>query len=105
MAIAHYIQKIFSLDTLDTRFTASAKPSQSIALQPDPVKPSSADSNGSLRANGAVPSQRKVEASSPKWRTPEFYFYWLFIVVSLPLMFNAGLEVSKRECFPNLPMI
>ena len=99
--MAHFVQKLFSLDTLDTRFTASAKPSQSIPLQPDPVKPSpTADSDGNLRANGVVPSQKKKDSvPPPKWRTPEFYFYWLFIAVSLPLMFKAGFEVSKRKCF------
>ena len=101
MSVLHYVQKLFSLDTLDTRFAASAKPSQFIALQPDPVKPSpSIDGNGrSIHANGAAAAAppKSEEPSPSKWRTPEFYFYFLFIAVALPLMFNAGYEVSKRK--------
>ncbi len=75
MTILHYVGRLYSLDTLDTRFTQSAKTS------PSNTRSISADAS----------------PSKPLWRTVEFYFYYLCFVVAVPLMFKAAYDVSTRK--------
>ena len=75
-------RKLFSLETLDLRFTTSSK----VPL-PDPAKRDIRTSPDTVAAN----------ASPSLWRTPEFSLYFVVIVVCLPLMFNAVYQVSQRQ--------
>ncbi|TKA75039.1 hypothetical protein B0A49_02186 [Cryomyces minteri] len=93
----HYLRRLYSLDTLDTRFTTSSR------TPPAPIDPARAPSgevgqtvsrqNGRSPVSGAQPS---------KWATPEFYFYYLIFLVCVPLMFKAVYDVSK-ESHPEYP--
>ncbi|KAK4181738.1 putative glycerol transporter protein [Triangularia setosa] len=78
-------RNIYDLDTLDTRFTtpsgAPYKPLE--ARSPDKRR----DSVGaSPPANGAEP---------PKWKTPEFFLYYLVFLVVIPAMFWVAYDVSR----------
>ena len=100
MTLLQYAQRLYSLDTLDIRFTSSAKtpPAPSYA-QIDPAKPSPPEeADVKARDNGNnVPTQAR--GSSPSlWGTPEFYFYYLIFIICVPLMFKSVYDVSKREC-------
>ncbi|KAK5051216.1 glycerol transporter, partial [Cryomyces antarcticus] len=86
----HYLKRLYSLDTLDTRFTTSSRTPQAPI---DPARASSGEvgptvsrQNGRSAASGAQPS---------RWATPEFYFYYLIFLVCVPLMFKAVYDVSK----------
>ena len=99
MALLHYARRLYSLDTLDTRFTSSAKTSPSTSYtQIDPAKPSgSEDSGAKRRDNGTKATAHAEGLSPPLWRTPEFYFYYFVFIVCVPLMFKAVYDVSTRE--------
>jgi hypothetical protein len=83
-------QSIYDLDTLDTRFTSSATvPYQTVIdARSDPA--------ASREPLGKNPS---IQTSPPKWRTPEFYFYYVVFVLAVPLMFWIPYRVSGRT-FP-----
>jgi hypothetical protein len=88
MDVLSHLRQLYSLDTLDTRFTVSAK---------TPLKVAAADSGDNARAGdekslGALPPG----ASPSKWRTPEFYVYAVVFVLVVPQMFKAVIDVSQR---------
>lgn len=91
----HYIRRLYSLDTLDTRFTAS-KPS---SLR-DPgaglhtTRSSSVAPEGDAAAREAT---RSSGISASLWNTTEFYLYYIIFIVVVPLMFKVAIEVSNRK--------
>lgn len=94
MQSLRYLQRLYSLDTLDTRFTASSRPptdrtNGSIADDKLPAQQllGSKDSDDGLQS---IPG-----AQSSKWRTPEFYFYYFIFLTIPPLMFKAVYDVSQ----------
>ncbi|OQE47007.1 hypothetical protein PENCOP_c001G02107 [Penicillium coprophilum] len=81
-SIFAWLRRIYSLDTLDTRFTSTALPAQA-------TRGSSAkDARANAIAQGASPSL---------WRTPEFFVYYLFFIILVPLMFKTVIDVSKES--------
>jgi hypothetical protein len=84
-----FLRQLYSLDTLDTRFTSSGRTFVKAADE-DPaqaIKPEDEKSRVVL-PTGASPS---------RWRTPEFYFYALVFIVVVPQMFKAVVDVSQRK--------
>jgi len=104
MSLLQYVQKLYSLDTLDTRFTASAKPSAAArSSQIDPAKPSPKEVGAGVGPrNGGQKAVAITEASPSLWNTAEFYVYYLVFLICVPLMFKAVYDVSKRTCVHNL---
>lgn len=91
MTLLDYAQQLYSLDTLDTRFTTSKNPPDA-ASELDPARPRSTEHNAVARSAAAG------TAGQPSlWRTPEFYFYYFMVGVCLPLMFKAAIEVSQGQ--------
>ncbi|KAF7593511.1 glycerol transporter [Aspergillus hancockii] len=84
--------RLYSLDTLDTRFIVSSN---------TPLKAVAADSRSApakdVRAN-AVASN----ATPSKWRTPEFWVYYVIFLIAVPLMFITVIGVSQ-ESHPTYP--
>lgn len=78
-SIFTWLRRVYSLDTLDTRFTSTATP--------DTRRPAK-DSRANAIAQGASPSL---------WRTPEFFIYYIFFIVLVPLMFKTVSDASKGE--------
>lgn len=78
MSALHYVGRLYSVETLDTRFTTSSKTPSSNA------KPHRIEKGVS-------------EASKSRWTTLEFYVYYLVILVAIPLMFKAAYDVSNRK--------
>src|SRR5947209_1684882 len=66
MTLISNLRRLYSLDTLDTRFTKSKSSS--------PIQ---------------------AEAQPSKWRTPEFYLYYVIFIVVVPQMFKVSYDVSK----------
>ncbi|TQB76462.1 glycerol transporter [Monascus purpureus] len=87
----YWLRRLYSLDTLDTRFTASADTPSRVAGDARP--PSEKDARANAIAHGASPS---------KWRTPEFYFYYFVHLTVVPMMFKTAMDVSQ-ESFPTYP--
>ncbi|POR35483.1 Glycerol uptake protein 1 [Tolypocladium paradoxum] len=85
MGLLSYLGKVYDLDTLDTRFTnSSSVPYQTVVeARSDPV--ASRESAGKALAR-AQPS---------KWRTPEFYLYYVVFALAVPYMFWIAYDVSR----------
>lgn len=83
MTVQHHVGRLYSLDTLDTRFTASSKQS------PSDVQSTTGHGSPHKIDKGVL------EASKPRWSTLEFYIYYLVILVAIPLMFKAACDVSN----------
>lgn len=82
-----WLRRLYSLDTLDTRFTTSATtPANAIDSRPPAAK--------DARANAVAQSAR-----APLWRTPEFFVYYLFFITLVPLMFKTVIDASKGACY------
>ncbi|KAJ5835637.1 Membrane bound O-acyl transferase MBOAT [Penicillium robsamsonii] len=79
-SIFAWLRRVYSLDTLDTRFTSS-NPAQD-------TRGASKDARANAITQGASPSL---------WRTPEFFVYYLFFIVLVPLMFKTVIDVSKES--------
>lgn len=87
MSIIRLVRDIYSLDTLDTRLTASATPPSKDA-NGTTTKTSTKDGKSSDLPAGASPS---------KWRTAEFYSYGLILAIIIPLMYKAVWDVSQTS--------
>ena len=85
---------IFSQDTLDYRLTANTLRSSS--------PPNRRSLSSSRPLSGPSPStesaqSRKIrEESLPsRWRTPEFFVYYLVFATAVPMMFKIAMDVSQ----------
>lgn len=85
MGLLSLVRGIYSLDTLDTRFTTPSTVSYSTAVE------ARSDRNGKREAYNS-PDKR---AQPSKWRTPEFFLYYLVIAVAVPYMFWIAYDVSR----------
>ncbi|GME35176.1 Membrane bound O-acyl transferase MBOAT [Neofusicoccum parvum] len=94
MALLSFLRRLYSLDTLDTRFTTSAT---APPTQIDPAKPSHLTPKDAPRSGAPAPGSQPS-----KWNTPEFYLYYLVFLTAIPSMFYAVYDVSKAS-HPNYP--
>ena len=98
MNILNYARNLYSLDTLDTRFTTSSRnrisygPSHIESTKPSPEEMSP----DRTKRNGIEKNKQLPEVSPSKWGTLEFYLYYLVIGTALPLMFKAAYDISLR---------
>lgn len=81
-----FLRSIYNLDTLDTRFTTSSSTPYKVVIE----------SRNDKKEAPHCP-QPDPRAEPPKWQTPEFYFYYLVLVVAVPYMFWVAYDVSKRR--------
>lgn len=86
-SILSWFRRLYSLDTLDTRFIVSSN---------TPLKAVAADTR-SAPAKDARANAVASNASTSKWRTPEFWTYYVIFVIAVPLMFKTVIEVSQRS--------
>ncbi|KAI9857851.1 MAG: glycerol transporter [Vezdaea acicularis] len=95
MTTFELIRRMYSLDTLDTRFTTTTRTplKRGSEARVDPAQ-------DKTNKAGAEARQGTTEPSPSRWKTPEFFLYYVVIIVVLPLMFNAAFEVS-RASHPN----
>lgn len=85
-------RQLYSLDTLDTRFIvpASAPPKEALEeAKLDPAGPLPVqDGKGKSRNAGD-------NVQPARWNTPEFYFHYVIVTVSVFFMCKQVLDVSK----------
>lgn len=91
-----FIRHLYSLDTLDTRFVVPATSPPKEALQVlkeatlDPASP-----NSTTPPNRTDRSNTADHIQPPRWRTNEFYLYYIVISASVFFMFKLVLDCSK----------
>ncbi|KAB8262655.1 MBOAT, membrane-bound O-acyltransferase family-domain-containing protein [Aspergillus pseudonomiae] len=91
-SILSWFRRLYSLDTLDTRFIVSSN---------TPLKAVAADTR-SAPAKDARANAIASNAAPSKWRTPEFWVYYVIFLIAVPLMFKTVIEVSQ-ESHPTYP--
>lgn len=87
MGLLSWVRGIYSLDTLDTRFTTPSTVAYSTAVE------QRTDRDGKRELYNK-PDKR---AQPPKWKTPEFFLYYLIFIVAVPYMFWTAYDVSRRR--------
>lgn len=81
------LQRLYSLDTLDTRLTTSST---------TPIKTAVSDSSRDpTTAKDARAQEIASRAQPSKWNTPEFYFYYFVFITVVPMMFKTVMDVSQ----------
>ena len=87
MTVLSLVRELYSLDTLDTRFTTSSRtPPKATRDEVREVSVQKGDESTNLPQG----------ASRPKWNTVEFYFYGLVFLVCVPQMYKAVVDISQR---------
>lgn len=103
--LLYWLRRLYSLDTLDTRFTISSKTPAAVTEEP-PIDPSKQAQDYVKRhsQNETGRSQDTISGAQPsKWATPEFFIYYLVFLTVVPNMFKAVYDVSKgRATMDNL---
>lgn len=79
-------RQLYSLNTLDSRFTTPASTPLRTAADTRPA--SSKDARANAIANNAPKS---------RWNTPEFFVYYVVFIVLVPLMFKTVVDVSQGK--------
>ncbi|KAL4803766.1 MBOAT, membrane-bound O-acyltransferase family-domain-containing protein [Aspergillus unguis] len=82
-----WFRRLYSLDTLDTRFTIPANTPVKVAAE-DTRSGSAKDARSNAIASKATPS---------KWDTVEFYVYYVIFAIAVPLMFKTVVDVSQES--------
>ncbi|EAS35700.3 glycerol:H+ symporter [Coccidioides immitis RS] len=82
MSLLSWLRRLYSLDTLDPRFTASANQNRPFA-------------GGTRNGGGAKPAKNGVSPS--RWNTPEFYIYYVVFIIAVPMMFKTAIDVSQES--------
>ncbi|KAF1984108.1 glycerol:H+ symporter-like protein [Aulographum hederae CBS 113979] len=97
--VLQYLKKLYTLETLDTRFVVPATSPPKEALEQtriDPANPLPAN-HGNITSNGAPASKSGPGPEPPKWKTTEFYVYFAVIFTSVVFMFKIAYGVSKES--------
>jgi hypothetical protein len=76
-----FISSLYDLDTLDTRFTTPSSVPYRVA-------------NDKREDDDKVADKR---ADPPKWKSLEFYLYYLVFLTVVPYMFWVAYDVSRRR--------
>ena len=100
MGCFQFWRKLYSLETLDTRFvTPSNTPlgtAASFELNPTRIG-TSEQQNATASSSGPPRSGLPPSATPPLWDTVEFYVYYFLFVTIVPLMCYVAYSVSKRR--------
>jgi len=94
MMLSQYLRRLYSLDTLDTRFTNSSPRQRRI----DPIKPSASEVGcKSAGGNGVGQNETPPVPWFSKWWTPEFLVYGVMILSAVFLMVKNAYDISLRR--------
>lgn len=89
MGPSTFLRNIYDLDTLDTRFTSSSSVPYHTVVE--------SRSDPAARAESATKAQNRTQP--PKWKTPEFFLYYVVFAIAVPYMFWVPYSVSRRTCY------
>jgi len=103
MSWLYFWRKVYSLETLDTRFVVSATTPPKVSatdFQLNSIRGevSSSQSNGVQGSSESRDAKNAVASDirPPLWHTFEFYIYYFFFITVVPTMFYVAYSVSKR---------
>lgn len=85
MSPLSFLRSVYTLDTLDTRFTTSSATSYKTVI----------DSRGERDVRDAQKEKIISRAPPSKWKTPEFYLYYVVVSICIPLMLWIPYTVSR----------
>jgi len=91
MSWLSFFERLYSLDTLDTRFTTSAKTPHKLAADPS-IAEGKPPAQTTLQAGS---NERPIRTHPSLWNTTEFYVYYLFFLTIPIFMVKAVYDVSK----------
>lgn len=96
MGVLSFLRSVYDLDTLDTRFTNASSTSYKTVIEDrnDPTK----SKERAAKFNGKAQSSRPL-----RWKTPEFYLYFLIIGLAVPYMFWEAYGASSRMLVLPMP--
>lgn len=96
MSLLSYIRSLYFLDTLDTRFTNPSSTPYKTVIEAR-KNASGYEKDHSIPGEGVRTdfSGRPI-AQPSKWKTTEFYFYYVVFIVIVPYMFWVAFDVSRR---------
>lgn len=103
MRLLSTIRDILSLDTLDSRFTVGTQRSSSAPRYraAPSLATSSRSSERSPHADESRESKRTREEAGPsRWKTPEFWLYYLVFALAIPAMFKCAYDLSQGAPYP-----
>lgn len=86
MSLLSFLRSVYTLDTLDTRFTTTSATSYKTVI----------DSRGEENVRDAQKEKIASRASPSKWNTPEFYLYLAVVFICVPLIIGIPYTVSRR---------
>ena len=97
--MASFLRQVYDLDTLDTRFTTpTSVPYKAIV----DAHSDSAVIGGRAGAVEGRPQHQQTSTAKtppPRWKTTEFYFYYLVTSVTVPYMWWVAYDLSRRASF------
>ena len=88
-----FLKKLYSLDTLDTRFTTSSK-------TPHKLTTDATIADAKLPAQQTLQTEKNTQlprTQPSQWNTPEFYFYYLCFLTIPVFMVKAVYDVSQGK--------
>ncbi|EED23519.1 glycerol:H symporter (Gup1), putative [Talaromyces stipitatus ATCC 10500] len=89
------LQRLYSLDTLDTRLTTSFTTPIKYTAQDTQQQPSTA--RDPTAGKDARAQEIASNAQPSKWNTPEFYFYYFVFITVVPMMFKTVIDISQPD--------
>ncbi|KAK2750589.1 glycerol transporter [Myotisia sp. PD_48] len=93
MGVIYWLQRLYSVDTLDTRFTVSSSTPPKRSIRSDQA---TFPQDGHERAKNNANQGTAIPGAHPaRWRTGEFYIYYVVFAVAVPMMFKAVIDISK----------
>jgi hypothetical protein len=97
MSLLYWARKLYSLDTLDTRFTHSANPPRAVTESQSQSQSQPQLNQIGLSATTGQDGRPTDSVSQSRWKTPEFFFYYLAFIIVVPLMFKTVIDVSQGQ--------
>ena len=89
MSLWDQLRRLYSLNTLDTRFTTSSQAPAKLAA--DAKQGSERDGDN----QDASTHSKVVRGRNSKWNTLEYYFYYFVFITAVPLMFYVPYTASQ----------
>lgn len=87
MGALSFLSRIYTLDTLDTRFTVSSTTPYGAAVD--------ARNDAAAASKERAARWNSRPSSVSRWNTPEFYLYYVIFVSAMPAMLWCAYEASK----------
>ncbi|KAI9670234.1 MAG: glycerol transporter [Alyxoria varia] len=94
MSLWYQIKSLYTLDTLDTRLTATSEPTTKLVKnENDNV----VHKSSSAQDKDAGTGRQQGSGRPPKWKTLEYFLYCFVVMSAVPMMIYVGYSVSRAS--------